>query len=173
MSNTPSRESELDLLCNSDGGGWLPDASIVADGSLVRFNDCLVGQPSLGPDASHEYAAFDGHASIPSAVSKFIFKITRDQAICFTPTSERGLLQIACDDERTGLFSYRADDKGYIEPLYYVPSIVVLQQTVLSGTSGDPGTITCSVDVGGRIHIENRSNSHSRTFLVFIIGMQD
>ena len=192
MSNMLSRDSESALLGNAHGGGWLSAVPTAAGGFPVLSDDCsVVDQPGTRDAARHEDILFDvlshahdqrtgfpsnrpgGNAAVSSAVNTFTFKIARDQAVSFMPTWDIGLLQITCDDERTGLFGYRADHKGYIEPLCNVSTIDVLQQAALSGTSNSPGTITCSVSADGRIYVENRSNGPSRTFLVFTIGMRD
>ena len=192
MSNVHTRESEWSSLSNSDSGSWMLPVSIVADNSEVMLDDCsLVGRPSTGAAVVHEHSVFDNFlhacnqrtdlmsdmfddsASIYFAINKITSKIARDRAINFNPISKIGLLQIACGDQQISLFSYRADVNGCVEPLCHVPTMEVLQQSALFGTSGEPGILTRSVNIDGGVFIDNRLNDYSRTFLVFTVGLRD
>jgi hypothetical protein len=76
----------------------------------------------------------------------------------------------ATGDPSAATFSYRADELGYTQLLAGVDTVRVLQETALTGTSGEVSKFTFSAHSDGKIYVENRMSGPPRTVSLFVIG---
>jgi Pectate lyase superfamily protein len=142
---------------------------LIGNNTELRHFPGKAGEPVAISQVELQQGAVNG------ALTRLVtLEIAQNTAVSFTPDSIVGMVQVfghaSLGDPSAAIFSYRADALRYTVLLAGVGTVAVMQGTVLTGTTGDPGKFTFSAHSDGKIYVENRLVGPPRKVSLFVIG---